>query len=96
MKQELIIGSIGTAIGAIGTALQTEQVLRIIALVLTIIGALMTYIVMPLIAWFKKAKKDGKITIDEVEEAGKIITDGTNKVKDEVDKQSSINENHKE
>ena len=86
MKQEMITGSIGTALGIIGTATQTEQVLRIVSLVITIIGALITYVALPLLAWYKKAKKDGKITADEVKEGVEIIKDGTEKVQDEVDK----------
>ena len=85
MKQELITGTIGTTLGVIGTAVQTKEILQIISLILTIIGALITYIVVPIIAWYRKSKKDGKIDIDEIEEGVKIISDGSNKVKDTID-----------
>ena len=86
MKQEMITGTVGTALGIIGTATQTEQVLRIVSLVMTIIGALITYVALPLLAWYKKSKADGKITADEVKEGVEIIKDGTEKVQDEVNK----------
>lgn len=85
MKNEIISGSIGTVLSAIGTAIQTEQTLRIIALVITILGAILTYIVMPLLNWFKKAKQDGKIDANEIKEGVDIIASGSNDVKDVID-----------
>ena len=86
MKQEMILGSIGTSLGVVGTATQVNEVLRTISLIVTIIGALITYIVVPLIAWYRKAKQDGKITADEIKEGVDIIADGSQKTKEEVDK----------
>ena len=88
MKQELIIGSIGTSLGVIGTATQVNEVLKTISLVLTIVGALITYIIVPLIAWYKKAKADNKITADEIKEGVEIISTGAEKTKEEIDKQT--------
>lgn len=88
MKHELIIGSIGTSLGVIGTSIQVNEVLKTISLVLTIVGALITYIVVPLIAWFKKAKADNKITADEIKEGVEIISTGAEKTKEEIDKQT--------
>lgn len=93
MKDQLISGSVGTALSAVGTALQTEQTLRIIALIITILGAILTYIVMPLLSWYKKAKKDGKIDADEMKEGIDILTNGAEDVKDVVDQ---VNEDKKE
>lgn len=90
MKDELISGTIGTTLSAIGTALQTEQVLRIIALVITLIGAILTYIIMPLINWYKKAKEDGKITKEELKEGTKIIIDGSQSVKDKIEETKQL------
>ena len=85
MRYELLLGTAGTALSAIGTAMQTEQVLRIIALVITIAGAILTYLIMPLINWFLKAKKDGKIDANEIKEGVDIIASGSNDVKDVID-----------
>lgn len=86
MKEEMIVGSVGTSLGIIGTATQVNEVLKTISLVLTIVGALITYIIVPLIAWYKKAKADNKITTEEIKEGIEIITTGTEKVKEDVDK----------
>ena len=58
---------LGTLLSAVGTALQTDEVLRYISLSLTIIGGLLT-ICLNVIKWRKDAKKDGKITGEEIED----------------------------
>lgn len=85
MKNELIAGGIGTALGAIGTATQTNDVLETISLVITILGALISFVIVPLINWHRSAKKDGKITIDELKEASKIAKDGLSQIVDKRD-----------
>lgn len=84
--KNLIGGIIGTGLSAVGTALQTSEVLQIISLVITIIGALISMILIPILSWYKKAKQDGKITIDEVIEGGETLQEGTNAVIDLIDK----------
>ncbi len=86
MKNELIGGSIGTALSAVGTGLQTNDVLQTISLVITIIGGLITFIIVPLLTWWKNAKKDGKIDKDEIEDAIEIVVDGSEKIKGETKK----------
>ena len=88
MKHELILGSVGTSLGVIGTAVQVNEVLKTISLIITIVGALITYIVVPLIAWYRKAKADDKITTDEIKEGVEIISTGAEKTKEEIDKQT--------
>ena len=86
MKNEFIGGSIGTTLSAIGTGLQTNEVLQTISLIITIIGGLITFIIMPLINWYNKSKtNDDKIDADELQEAIKIISNGSEKIKDQVD-----------
>lgn len=85
MKDKLICGSIGTALSAVGTGLQPNDVLEMISLIITIIGGIITFIVMPLLSWYKKSKADGKIDADEAQEAIKIIADGSEKIKGQVD-----------
>lgn len=82
MKDELIGGGIGTALGVVGTASQTNEVLQTISLVITIIGAIISMIIVPLISWWQKSKKDGKITKEEIHEGIDIIVDGVEKLKD--------------
>ena len=86
MKDKLICGSIGTALSAVGTGLQPNDVLEMISLIITIIGGIITFIVMPLLSWYKKSKADdGTIDADEAQEAIKIIADGSEKIKGQVD-----------
>ena len=87
MKHELIGGSIGTGMSALGTAMQTNELLQTISLVITIIGGLITFIIMPVINWYQNAKKDGKITKEEVDEGVKIIQDGLDKLNDQDKKE---------
>lgn len=85
MKENIICGSIGTVISAIGTGLQTNEVLETISLIITIIGGIITFIIMPLISWYNKSKTDdNKIDADEVQEAIKIISNGSDKIKDQI------------
>lgn len=83
MNKEVIGGMCGTALSAVGTGLQTSEVLQIISLVLTIIGSLIT-ITMAIINWWKKAKADGKITSDEIQEGIDIIQNGIDDLKDKT------------
>lgn len=85
MKDKLILGSIGTALSAIGTGLQTNEVLETISLIITIIGGIITFIIAPLINWYNKSKADDKIDTNEMQEAIKIISNGSEKIKDQVD-----------
>ena len=85
MKDNIIYGSIGTVLSAIGTGLQTNEVLETISLIITIIGGIITFIITPLISWYNKSKVDHKIDTNEVQEAIKIITHGSEKIKDQVD-----------
>lgn len=86
MKNELLGGSVGTILSIIGTSLQTNEVLQTISLIITIIGGLITFIIMPLINWYNRSKTDdNKIDADEVQEAIKIISNGSEKIKDQVD-----------
>lgn len=85
MKDNLICGSIGTALSAIGTGLQTNEVLETISLIITIIGGIITFIITPLINWYSKSKTDdNKIDADEVQEAIKIISNGSEKIKEQI------------
>ena len=86
MKQELLSGTIGTALSIVGTAMQTNEILETISLVITIIGGVITFIIVPILNWYRHAKKDGKIDADEIKEGLDIIVDGSERVKDEIDK----------
>ena len=67
------------------TATQTKEVFEIISLILSIIISCLI-VVSKIIEWYKKAKEDGKITVDEVKEGVDILSDGVNDIKNQVDK----------
>lgn len=79
---EIATGAVGTALGIAGTVTQTNEVLETISLVITILGAVVSFIIVPLLSWHKKASQDGKITEDEIEEAAEILKEGAEDVKD--------------
>ena len=84
MNKEVIGGVIGTSISAVGTGMQTNEILQTISIVLTIIGSLIT-IGMAIINWWKNAKKDGKITKDEIKDGVNIIVGGVEDIKDKLE-----------
>lgn len=86
MKRELFGGFLGTSLSAVGTATQLDDVLKYISLGITILGGIISMIIIPLVNWYKEAKKDGKITKEEIEEAGKIISNGSESIKDNTKK----------
>ena len=85
MKDNIIYGSIGTALSIIGTSLQTNEVLETISLIITIIGGIITFIIAPLLSWYNKSKTDdSKIDDNELQEAIKIISHGSEKIKEQI------------
>lgn len=83
--KELIGGASGTLLSAAGTAMQTNEVLQTISLIITILGGIMSLIVIPVLNWYKNAKKDGKITKDEVKEGLDTLEKGIKDVKESLD-----------
>lgn len=88
-ETSLIGGAIGTALSAVGTATQTNQILQTISLIITIIGALISMVIIPILNWYLKAKKDGKITKEEIKEGIDIVSDGTKEFIDVVNKETN-------
>lgn len=84
------LGAAGTVMSATGTALQTNDVLQTISLIITIVGALISMIIIPLTNWYRRVKADGKIDKEEIKEgidtAIKGIEDVSKVVKDNIDK----------
>ena len=63
---------------------QVEQALRIASFVLSILISILI-LVSRILTWWKEAKKDGKITKDEIKEGVTIITEGVEEVKHQID-----------
>ena len=89
MNNKTIVGLIGSAISSMGLVISTEQLEQIISIICSVIGVIIVIIssiVIPLIQWHKKAKEDGQISKEELEEAKQIVSKGVSEVKDTIDK----------
>ena len=78
MKYSDIWCWIGSMVGTITTATQTDNVLRWIQLALTIVSTIVA-LVYTIWKWYRKAKADGKITEDEIDELIDDVNDVVNK-----------------
>jgi len=85
INKELIGGATGTILSATGTALQPNEVLQTISLIITIVGAIISMIIIPLLTWWKNAKKDGKIDKEEIKEGIDTLQQGIEGVKETLD-----------
>ena len=86
MNKEFFGGLLGTVLSATGTATQTNETLQTISLIITIVGGIITLIVIPILTWYKNAKKDGKIDKEEISDGLETLQEGIKGVKDIVDK----------
>lgn len=67
------------------TAIQTNSIFQLISLILTCIATSIS-IIYTLFNWYKKAKQDGKITHEELKEGVKIVVEGSETIKNQIDK----------
>lgn len=82
MNDNVVGGIIGASLSVSGLAVAPNEVLQTISLILTILGAIVSFIVVPVVNWVKDAKKDGKITAEEVAEGLETLKDGVEKVEE--------------
>lgn len=75
---------VGIAFQSLLTIAQTDEIFRIISLILTIISAVIV-LARNIYEWYIKAKKDGKITAEEIKQGTDIIIDGVQKVNNVID-----------
>lgn len=74
---------------------QVEQWARIVALVLSILTTLWIFID-KVVTWWKKAKKDGKIDKDELNELKGIIHEGSEAIKNIAEDHACENDKREE
>ena len=82
MKEHLDI--LGIGLQAIFTAFQTDEVLRWISFGFTLLSVILT-IAYNIWRWYRKSKEDGKISMKEVDELGKIIKDGSDSLTNTIE-----------
>lgn len=62
----------------------TREIFEIISLSLSIFISILI-ILSKLIQWFKNAKKDGKITAEEIKDGIDIMSDGIDSIRDKIE-----------
>lgn len=82
---EKVSDGICIALQSFLTITQTDEIFRIISLVLTIISALVV-LAKNIYDWYVKANKDKKLTADEVKELLNIIEDSVDDIGSKIDK----------
>ena len=89
-EDRLLCGVVGTAVSAAGTGLAMSDVQAIISIIITIAGFVISVLIpliMKLIHKIKEAKKDGKLSkeeLDDITSTVKEIVDESSKVIEEV------------
>ena len=89
-EDKLLCGVVGTAISAAGTGLAMSDVQAIISIIITVAGFIISVLIpliMKLIHKIKEAKKDGKLSkeeLDDITSTVKEIVDESSKVIEEV------------
>ena len=88
-EDRIAVGLIGTVLSATGASLSVNELQAIVSIVITILGFIISVIIpliFKLVKQIRDAKKDGKVTIEEIEDmtkTGKEIIDETTKFIDE-------------
>ena len=78
-----LVGIIGSFISAVGVSISSETLDHIVSMICAIVGLLITTItclIIPLIKWYKNARKDGKIDVEELDDLSHILQDGKNEI----------------
>lgn len=81
--KSLIGGGVGIITSLTGMVISTSQLAEIVSIITSIGGfiiVLLTAIIIPIIRWWIKAKKDGKIDDEEIIELTDTIENGVDKV----------------
>ena len=84
MKAECIGSTICTAVAGTSTALQPNEVWQYIQMGITIIAGIIS-IILGIRAWWKDAKKDGKIDKEEIKDGIDIIMGGVKDINEHLD-----------
>lgn len=86
-------GITGALVSLAGMNLETaEHWVNIGCAIVGVLIAVISGLIIPLLKWYKEAKKDGKIDVDEIEDAAEIVKDGLEKTVEEIKKENNDNE----
>lgn len=90
MESKILLG--GNVFQYLITLVQTNQVFQYIELGLAIATSIVL-LVYRIWKWYKEAKKDGKITGEEIKEGVDIIKDGVDNIIDTIDEHKENKDN---
>lgn len=90
MESKILLG--GNVFQYLITLVQTNQVFQYIELGLAIATSVIL-LVYRIWKWYKEAKKDGKITGEEIKEGVDIIKDGVDNIIDTIDEHKETKDN---
>ena len=88
-EDRIAVGLIGTVLSATGAGLSVNEVQAIVSIIITVLGFIISVIlplIFKLVKQIRDAKKDGKVSIEEIQDmtkTGKEIIDETTKFIDE-------------
>lgn len=88
MNKKVLFDTVETTLNGFGVAIGLAEIETILGIVLLVvnISILLTRGIFKLVAWYKEAKKDGKITKDEIDEGIKIIDETKSVIEENIDK----------
>lgn len=84
-----LLAPVGTVFSYIGFSLSLTDLQAIISIISTIIGLIITVVsvlIIPVWKQINKAKEDGKLTVDELENIVDTANKGLDDIKREIDK----------
>ena len=79
--KDYTLGAVGSAASWICTIAQTNEIFQFAMLILSILSTLFT-IAFTIYKWYNKAKEDGKITKEEIEDLADDISEALGKTED--------------
>ena len=96
VNETMTCGAIGTTIGAVGASMSVTEVQAIVSIVVTVLGFIISVAIpagIKIYQKIKKAKEDGKVTPEELEdikntvqEEGQKVIDGGKEVIEKIEK----------
>lgn len=96
-KDALAGGLTGSLISFSGvTIADVDHLMSIICAIVGLCITIVTAVIIPLIRWHNKAKADGHIDADEIEEATQIVSDGLEQISSKVNTLTDKEGNNKE
>lgn len=85
-------GITGALVSLAGMNLETaEHWVNIGCAIVGVLIAIISGLIIPLLKWYKEAKKDGKIDVDEIQDAIEITKDGLTEIEKNI-KENNDNE----